>query len=339
MSSANFIDQVKIYCASGHGGAGAVHFRREKFIPKGGPDGGDGGRGGNIILQADAQLWTLLHFKYNRHHKAKNGSPGGKNCRTGLCAKDLILKVPLGTIAKDDQGSIIAEMAQKGQKQVLLQGGKGGLGNWHFKNSINRTPRYAQPGLPGIEAWVTLELKMMAEVGLVGFPNSGKSTLLSALTAAKPKIADYPFSTLAPQLGIVKYKDHLSFSIADIPGIIEGAGEGKGIGHRFLRHIERNALLLFLVPCDTKDILKEYNILLKELEVYNPELLDKKRLLAITKEDLLDEELKKQLELQLPKHLEIIFISSHHQTGLEELKDLLWKNISISSSLHLRGKE
>lgn len=330
MFSGNFIDQVKIYCASGHGGAGASHFRREKFIPKGGPDGGDGGDGGSLILQGSDQLWTLLHFKYNRHHKAKNGLPGRGNRMSGASGKDLVLKVPLGTIAKDEQGNIITEIAQQGERQVLFYGGKGGLGNWHFRNSVNRTPRYAQPGLPGREAWINLELKILADVGLVGFPNAGKSTLLSSVTAAKPKIADYAFTTLIPQLGIVRYRDERSFVMADIPGIIQGASEGKGIGHRFLRHIERNAVLLFLIPCDTKDLLKEYEILLKELAAYKPELLDKERLLAISKADLLDEELKKELETQLPEDLKTIFISSHHQKGLEELKDALWKCINIS---------
>ncbi|WP_103328008.1 GTPase ObgE [Bacteroidetes bacterium endosymbiont of Geopemphigus sp.] len=333
MFSENFIDQVKIYCASGHGGTGAAHFRREKFIPKGGPDGGDGGDGGSLILQGSAQLWTLLHFKYNRHHKAKNGSPGRGNRMSGASGKALVLKVPLGTIAKDEQGNTIAEITQQGEQQVLFQGGKGGLGNWHFRNSVNRTPRYAQPGLPGREAWISLELKILADVGLVGFPNTGKSTLLSSLTAAKPKISDYAFTTLIPQLGIVQYRNQHSFVIADIPGIIQGASQGKGIGHRFLRHIERNAVLLFLIPCDTEDLLKEYEILLKELAAYKPKLLDKKRLLVVSKTDLLDEEMKKKLEGRFPEGLETIFISSHHQKGLEDLKDALWKCIHISLDL------
>jgi len=329
MSSPNFIDYVKIYCRSGAGGPGAVHFRREKYVPKGGPDGGDGGRGGHIILRGNAQLWTLLHLKYTKHLKAQNGAAGtGQNC-TGKQGEDLIIEVPIGTVARHaETGEKMAEIMQDGQEIILLKGGRGGLGNQHFATSTHQTPRYAQPGEPSKEAWIILELKVLADVGLVGFPNAGKSTLLSVISAAKPEIADYPFTTITPNLGVVRYRDDRSFIVADIPGIIEGAAEGKGLGLRFLRHIERNSVLLFIIPVDSKDITKEYDILLNELRKYNPELLDKKRLLAITKADMIDEELKKAISKELPSDVPAIFISSVAQQGLQELKDLLWRAIT-----------
>ncbi|HCQ29170.1 MAG TPA: GTPase ObgE [Flavobacteriales bacterium] len=325
----NFIDYVKIHCRSGNGGAGSVHFRREKYIPKGGPDGGDGGRGGHIILRGNEQLWTLLHLKYRKHIKAKHGMPGMGAHKTGASGEDVVLEVPLGTVAKDaETGKVLFEITEHGEEKILMKGGRGGLGNAHFKSATNQTPRYAQPGEEGEEGWRILELKVLADVGLVGFPNAGKSTLLSAITAAKPKIADYAFTTLTPNLGIVSYRDHKSFVMADIPGIIEGAHAGKGLGLRFLRHIERNSTLLFLVPADADDIAREYEILLQELKKYNPELLDKKRVLAISKADLLDEELREEIKPALPKDIPSIFISSVTQENIEKLKDLLWQSMT-----------
>lgn len=328
MGNSNFVDYVKINCRSGRGGGGSAHLRREKFVPKGGPDGGDGGRGGHVILQGNAQMWTLLHLKYTRHIKAASGEAGGRQTSTGANGGDEIIEVPLGTVARfSENEEMICEITEDGEQHVLLEGGRGGLGNWHFKSSTNQTPRYAQPGEPGKEEWITLELKLLADVGLVGFPNAGKSTLLSVVSAAKPEIADYPFTTLRPNLGIVPYRDHRSFVMADIPGIIEGAHEGKGLGLRFLRHIERNSLLLFMVPCDAADIAREYAILLRELQLYNPELLDKQRILAISKSDMIDEELKVEMAAGLPD-LPYVFISSVAQQGLSELKDLIWEKLN-----------
>lgn len=325
MASSNFIDYVKISCTSGNGGSGSAHMRREKFVAKGGPDGGDGGRGGHIILRGNSHKWTLLHLRYKRHIKAGHGENGGKMTSTGADGNDVVLEVPLGTIAKDPEtGEKICEVVDDGQEVILMKGGRGGLGNNHFKSATNQTPRYAQPGEEGSEAWIILELKVLADVGLVGFPNAGKSTLLSVLSSAKPEIADYPFTTLAPNLGVVSYRDHRSFIMADIPGIIEGASEGKGIGTRFLRHIERNSILLFMIPADASDIVKEFDILMNELKVHNPELLDKERLLAITKSDMLDEELQAEMVNELPEGTETLFISSVAQKGLDELKDKLW---------------
>jgi GTP-binding protein len=324
--SSNFVDYVKICCRSGKGGAGSAHLHRDKFTRKGGPDGGDGGRGGHIIIKGNAQLWTLLHLKYTKHVIAEPGGVGSSALKKGADGKDVIIEVPLGTIARNaETGEIEFEITQDGEEKILVRGGRGGLGNNHFKSPTNQTPRYAQPGEPGKEEWKILELKVLADVGLVGFPNAGKSTLLSVLTAAKPEIADYPFTTLVPNLGIVKYKDYKTFVIADIPGIIEGAHEGKGLGIRFLRHIERNSILLFLIPADSKNIKQEYKILINELKQYNPELLDKKRILAISKSDMLDDELKKELKKELPRGVKHIFISSITQQGLDELKDMLWK--------------
>ena len=326
MASSNFIDYVRFCSRSGAGGAGAAHFRREKFVPKGGPDGGNGGRGGHIILQGNAQLWTLLHLKYKKHVIAENGRPGEGGSRTGAQGQDIILEVPLGTVAKrSDSGEKLGEITVNGEQMILTEGGRGGLGNEHFKTATNRTPRHAQPGEPGKEEWIVLELKLLADVGLVGFPNAGKSTLLSVLSAARPEIGDYPFTTLVPNLGVVSYRDHRSFVIADIPGIIEGAAEGKGLGLRFLRHIERNSVLLFMIPADSKDLREEYRILLHELKQYNPELLDKRRVLAVSKCDMLDEELMEEMENELPTELPCIFISSITNFGLPSLKDLLWK--------------
>ncbi len=328
MSSANFIDQIRIECRSGKGGAGSRHMRREKYIPKGGPDGGDGGRGGHIILRANPQLWTLLHLRYTKHVIAKGGESGGAGQRSGLMGEDRIIEVPLGTVAKDPEtGEVFCEITEPGQEIILLQGGRGGLGNQHFHSATFQTPRFAQPGEPGQEKWFVLELKVLADVGLVGFPNAGKSTLLAAVSAAKPKIADYPFTTLAPNLGIVSYRDNKSFVMADIPGIIEGAHEGKGIGLRFLRHIERNSVLLFMVPADSPDIKAEYDVLLNELKQYSPELLDKERILAVTKCDLLDEELAAAVRKELPKGIPHVLISSVANQGLAELKDLIWSKI------------
>lgn len=328
MTEGNFVDYVKIHLTSGKGGQGSAHLRREKYVAKGGPDGGDGGRGGHIIVRGNANLWTLVHYKFQRHFKAGHGGNGGKQTSTGANGEDVVLEVPLGTVVRDTEtNTILFEITEEGEEKIILKGGKGGLGNSHFKSSTNQTPRYAQPGLPGLEKQVTLELKLLADVGLVGFPNAGKSTLLSVVTSAKPKIADYEFTTLKPNLGIVKHRDFQSFVMADIPGIIEGAAEGKGLGHYFLRHIERNATLLFLIPADSKDISKEYGILLDELRRYNPELLDKQRLVAISKSDLLDEELKEMIRTELDKDFKevpYLFISSVTQLGIQELKDRLW---------------
>ena len=329
MSSPNFIDYVKFCSRSGSGGPGSSHFRREKFVPKGGPDGGDGGRGGHIILRGNKQLWTLLHLKYKKHVIATNGNPGEGGRRTGANGEDVVLDVPLGTIAKKaDSLEQLFEITDDGQEIILTQGGKGGLGNDHFKTATNQTPRYAQSGEPGIEEWIILELKVLADVGLVGFPNAGKSTLLSVISAAKPEIADYPFTTIVPNLGVVKYRDFKSFVVADIPGLIEGAAEGKGLGHRFLRHIERNSILLFLIPADSVDIGRDYNILMNELKKYNPELLDKKRVLAISKSDLLDQELKDELSKELPVDIKSLFISAVTNDGINNLKDILWREIN-----------
>ena len=325
MPDSNFIDYVKIYCASGHGGAGSMHLHRAKYVPKGGPDGGDGGRGGHIILRANPQFWTLIHLKYRKHVKADDGGHGEGGLRTGKNGADIILEVPVGTVAKDaETEEVLFEMMEPGEERVLCRGGRGGLGNNNFKTATNQTPRYAQPGEDGEEGWFILELKLLADVGLVGFPNAGKSTLLAAITAAKPKIANYAFTTLEPNLGIVKYYDDQSFVMADIPGIIEGAHEGKGIGIRFLRHIERNSVLLFMVSAEENDIAGSYKTLLNELEEYNPELLDKERLLAVTKCDMIDKEIEAQIEPSLPKGVPHIFISSVSGEGLKELKDMLW---------------
>jgi len=327
MAGSNFVDYVKIFCRSGKGGAGSAHLRREKFVAMGGPDGGDGGRGGHIIVRGNRNTWTLLHLKYKRHVFAGHGSHGSKQRSTGADGEDRVIEVPLGTIAKDaETGQVLFEITEHDQEQILVKGGRGGLGNWNFKSSINQTPRYAQPGEDGIEMAAILELKVLADVGLVGFPNAGKSTLLSVVSAAKPEIADYPFTTLVPNLGIVSYRDNKSFAMADIPGIIEGASEGKGLGIRFLRHIERNSILVFLVPADADDIKKEYLVLLNELEQYNPELLDKGRLLAISKSDMLDEELKQEIESDLPD-LPYVFISSVANNGITELKDMIWDQL------------
>lgn len=328
MADSNFIDYVKFCSRSGAGGAGSVHFRREKHVPKGGPDGGDGGRGGHIILRGNAQLWTLLHLKYKKHVIAEDGVGGEGGKRTGAFGKDVILDVPLGTVAKDaETGEKRFEITEDGQLVILTKGGRGGLGNDHFKTATNQAPHFAQPGEPGIEEWIILELKLLADVGLVGFPNAGKSTLLSSISAARPEIGDYPFTTLVPNLGVVSYRDDKSFVMADIPGIIEGAAEGKGLGIRFLRHIERNSILLFLIPADAANIRDQYRILLKELEKYNPELLDKKRILAISKVDMLDEVLMKEMEKEIPKEIPFIFISSISQYNLDKLKDLIWQAI------------
>jgi len=328
VSSPNFIDYVKFNSKSGNGGAGCLHFHREKFVEKGGPDGGDGGRGGHVILRGNSQMWTLLHLKFRKHIFAENGKPGeSQNC-TGATGKDQILDVPLGTVAKNaETGEIICEVTDHDQEIILTPGGRGGKGNLHFATSTNRAPQHAQPGEPGIEEWIILELKLLADVGLVGFPNAGKSTLLSVVSAAKPKIADYAFTTLTPNLGVVAYRDSRSFVMADIPGIIEGAAEGKGLGIRFLKHIERNSVLLFMIPTDAKDIRKEYEILLNELRKYNPELLDKKRLLAITKADMLDDELKEQMKREVPEEIPSIFISSLTNQGIVELKDMIWASL------------
>ncbi len=329
MADSNFIDYVKILCRSGKGGAGSRHFYRAKYIPKGGPDGGDGGRGGHIILRGNKNMWTLLPLKYQRHVFAGNGQSGTGNRSSGKDGEDKIIEVPCGTVVFDSEtGDFLCEVTQDGEEIKLLRGGRGGLGNWHFKSSTNRTPRYAQPGEPAIEKSVILELKLLADVGLVGFPNAGKSTLLSAISAARPKIADYPFTTMEPQLGIVSYRDNRSFVMADIPGIIEGASEGKGLGLRFLRHIERNAVLLFMVPADANDIRNEYEIMLNELARFNPELMDKQRVLAISKSDLLDEELMAEIEKELPDDLPHVFISAVSGMGLTALKDILWRAIT-----------
>lgn len=324
----NFIDYVKIHCRSGKGGKGSTYMRREKFVPKGGPAGGDGGRGGHVIVKGNEQLWTLLPLKYRKHIKAAHGDPGGRNQMSGKDGQDEIIEVPLGTVIKDaETEEVLGEISEDGQEIIILEGGKGGKGNVHFKSSVRQTPRYAQPGLPEKEGWIILELKVLADVGLVGFPNAGKSTLLSVISAAKPEIADYPFTTLVPNLGIVDYRDYRSFVMADIPGIIEGAHEGKGLGLRFLRHIERNSVLLFMVPADADDIQQEFKVLLNELKQFNPELMDKERLLAISKSDMLDDELKEEIKKDLPD-VPYVFISSVAQSGLMELKDLIWKTLN-----------
>ena len=329
VNGSNFVDYVKIHCAAGHGGAGSAHLHRSRLTAKGGPDGGDGGRGGNVYLRGNDQMWTLLHLKYKRHIKAGRGGNGSSNNSFGDDGEDQFVEVPLGTVAKDaETGEELFEITKHGEEIILRKGGLGGRGNSWFKNSVRQTPRYAQPGTEGEEGWNILELKVLADVGLVGFPNAGKSTLLSVISAAKPKIANYPFTTLVPNLGIVSYRDDRSFVMADIPGIIEGASEGKGLGLRFLRHIERNSTLLFLVPADADDIAAEYSILLKELETYNPELLDKDRLLSISKSDMLDEELKEEVEKTLPKGVKTVFFSSVAQQGLTDLKDLIWSQLN-----------
>lgn len=326
----NFVDYVKVCCRSGRGGSGSAHLHRDKHTAKGGPDGGDGGRGGHIILKANGQLWTLLHLKYRKHIIAESGLSGGSALKTGADGKDEILEVPVGTIARNaETGEVLFDLTEDGETKILTPGGRGGLGNWHFKSSTRQTPRYAQPGEPGLEEWIVLELKILADVGLVGFPNAGKSTLLSVVSAAKPEIGDYPFTTLVPNLGIVSYRDNKSFIMADIPGIIEGASEGKGLGYRFLRHIERNSVLLFMVPADTsRSIAEEYEILLNELTAYNPELIDKPRILAVTKSDMLDAELEAEMADGLPKDVPHIFISSVAQKNITPLKDLIWQAIN-----------
>ena len=332
MAESNFVDYVKIYCRSGKGGRGSSHFRREKYIPKGGPDGGDGGRGGHIYLRGNRNYWTLLHLKYERHILATNGESGSAKRSSGKDGEDRVIEVPCGTVVYDaETGEYLCDVTEDGQQVMLLKGGRGGLGNFNFKTSTNQAPRYAQPGEPAQERTIILQLKLLADVGLVGFPNAGKSTLLSVVSAAKPKIANYPFTTLEPNLGIVSYRDNRSFVMADIPGIIEGASEGKGLGLRFLRHIERNSLLLFMVPADTDDIRKEYAILSNELEKYNPDLLDKPRVLAITKSDLLDDELIEALSEELPEGIPTLFISAVAGKGITELKDLLWKALNEES--------
>jgi GTP-binding protein len=328
MSSPNFIDYVKFHSRSGKGGSGCLHFHREKFVPKGGPDGGDGGKGGSVILRGNAQLWTLLHLKYRKHISATDGGGGEGQNRTGADGNDEVVEVPLGTVARDaETGVQICEINGDGEEFILTPGGRGGKGNTHFASPTNQAPQHFQPGEPGQEHWVVLELKLLADVGLVGFPNAGKSTLLSVVSAAKPKIADYAFTTLTPNLGVVSYRDSQSFVMADIPGIIEGAAEGKGLGIRFLRHIERNALLLFMVPADSADIKKDYDILISELRQYNPEMLDKKRLLGISKSDMLDDELITAIKKELPEGIPAIFFSSITMQGIQELKDLIWKNL------------
>ena len=329
MTEGNFVDYIKVYASSGKGGRGSAHLHREKFITKGGPDGGDGGRGGHIILRGSKDMWTLFHLKFKKHFRAEQGGDGSKSRSTGKDGIDVYVDVPLGTIVRDSETSeIIFEITENGEEKILLEGGMGGRGNWHFKSSTNQTPRYAQPGVDGLDGWYQIELKLLADVGLVGFPNAGKSTLLSVITAAKPKIADYAFTTLKPNLGIVDYREYKSFVMADIPGIIEGAAEGKGLGHRFLRHIERNSTLLFLIPADSDDIHKEYEVLLNELKKHNPELLDKERLLAISKSDMLDDELQEEIKKEMPSGVPFLFFSSIAQIGLQELKDQLWKMLN-----------
>ncbi|MDE6238810.1 MAG: GTPase ObgE [Muribaculaceae bacterium] len=333
MADSNFIDYVKILCRSGKGGAGSRHFYRAKYVPKGGPDGGDGGRGGHIILKGNKNMWTLLPLKYRRHIFAGNGQSGSGGRSFGKDGEDVVIDVPCGTVVYDaETGEFLCEVTNDGEEVKLLKGGRGGLGNWHFKSSTNRTPRYAQPGEPAIEKSIVLELKMLADVGLVGFPNAGKSTLLSAVSAARPKIADYPFTTMEPQLGIVSYRDNRSFVMADIPGIIEGASEGKGLGLRFLRHIERNAVLLFMIPADANDIAEEYKILLNELEQFNPQLVDKHRIIAISKSDMLDQELMDEIAKTLPTDVPHVFISAVTGQGISELKDVLWQAITDDSN-------
>lgn len=329
MTEGNFTDYVKVFVTSGNGGKGSAHLHREKFVAKGGPDGGDGGKGGDVIIRGNKNLWTLIHFKFEKHFRAGHGEDGGSSRSTGADGKDVFLQVPLGTIVKDAQTEeILFEITEDGEEQIVLQGGKGGLGNWHFRSATNQTPRYAQSGIQGEEMEILLELKVLADVGLVGFPNAGKSTLLSVMTSAKPKIADYPFTTMKPNLGIVQYRDFQSFAIADIPGIIEGASQGKGLGHYFLRHIERNATLLFLIPADSKDIVAEYEILLNELKEYNPELLDKERVIAISKSDMLDQELETELNNEIKGkfgNVPYLFISAVSGKGIVTLKDKLWE--------------
>ena len=333
MPESNFIDYVKIFCRSGKGGRGAMHLHRAKYLPKGGPDGGDGGRGGNIYLRGNRNLWTLLHLRYQRHVFAGNGGNGSKDCSHGKDGEDKYIEVPCGTVAYDaDTGKFLTDVTYDGQEVLLLKGGRGGLGNWQFRTATNQTPRYAQPGEPAIEQNIILELKLLADVGLVGFPNAGKSTLLSALSSAKPKIANYPFTTLVPNLGIVNYRDSQSFVMADIPGIIEGANQGKGLGLRFLRHIERNSLLLFMIPVDSEDINKEYEILLHELEQFNPQMLDKHRVLAITKCDIIDEEMVMDIASQIKINIPTVFISAVAQYGLDKLKDTLWEELNNESN-------
>ena len=329
MADSNFVDYVKLFLASGDGGAGSTHLHREKYIAKGGPDGGNGGRGGHIILRGNAQFWTLIHLKYRKHIKAKPGENGSKSLMTGANGEDIYLDVPLGTVAKNaETGEVLFEITEDKQEQIIVKGGRGGLGNAFFKSATLQTPRFAQPGEPRQEGWFILELKILADVGLVGFPNAGKSTLLSTVSAARPKVADYAFTTLEPSIGIVSYRDDKSFVMADIPGIIEGAHEGRGLGHRFLRHIERNSLLLFLVAADSNDIAADYTTLLRELKLYNPELLDKERILAISKSDMLDEELMKEIKRHLPRKIPHIFISSVTGYNITELKDLIWKELN-----------
>lgn len=332
MTASNFIDYVKIYCSSGRGGAGSSHLRREKYVPKGGPDGGDGGNGGSIILQGSASMWTLLHLKYDRHFRAGHGSAGGSANKKGADGKSVVIYVPLGTVVRDvGSGELVFEITEDNESRVLLKGGRGGRGNTHFKSSTNQTPRYAQSGESMLEGEFILELKVLADVGLVGFPNAGKSTLISVLSSAKPRIADYPFTTLTPKLGIVEYRDHRSFIMADIPGIIEGASAGKGLGIRFLRHIERNSVLLFVIPVDSADIGNEYRILLNELRLYNPELLDKERIIAISKSDIFDDELLEDVVSGLDVKVPYVVISSVKQEGLLFLKDLIWEKINFTS--------
>jgi len=328
MEKTNFIDLIKVFCRSGHGGAGSRHFLRNKLTAFGGPDGGDGGRGANIVLRGNKNLWTLLHLRYYKNILAENGENGSKNNCTGRDGKDIVIEVPLGTIATVEETGERIEILEDGEEKILLKGGRGGLGNSHFATPTNQAPTHSQPGEPGVESFVSLELKVLADVGLVGFPNAGKSTLLSVITAAKPKIANYAFTTITPQLGMVEYRDNKSFCVADLPGIIEGAAEGKGLGHRFLRHIERNPVLLFVIPADSNDHLEELTILQNELKEYNPELLDKKFVIAISKSDMLDEELKAAVEKELPENIPHVFISSITNTGLVELKDLLWKTLN-----------
>ncbi|MDR0811089.1 MAG: GTPase ObgE [Paludibacter sp.] len=333
MSESNFIDYVKIYCRSGKGGAGSMHFHREKFIDKGGPDGGDGGRGGHVILRGNKNFWTLIHLKYSRHVFAHDGGTGSSSRSFGADGADKIIDVPCGTVAYDaESGNFLCDITEDGQEVVLLRGGRGGQGNWHFRTATNQTPRFAQPGEPRVEQTVILQLKVLADVGLVGFPNAGKSTLLSVVSAAKPEIADYPFTTLVPNLGIVSYRDNKSFVMADIPGIIEGAAEGKGLGLRFLRHIERNSILLFLVPADSADIERDYRILLNELQKYNPELAEKQRILAVTKCDMLDEELIAAMRKEIPADIRTVFISSVSGLGISELKDIIWEELNKESN-------
>ena len=329
MEKSNFVDQIRIFCRSGHGGAGSKHFMRTKFNPQAGPDGGDGGRGGHIILRGNKNLWTLLHLRYYKNVLAENGEGGSGNNCTGRSGKDIIIEVPLGTVARDEEtDELEAEILEDGQEIIWIRGGRGGLGNARFATPTNQAPEHAQPGEPGEEAWKVLELKVLADVGLVGFPNAGKSTLLSVISAAKPKIADYAFTTLTPQLGMVEYRGSQSFCVADLPGIIEGAAEGKGLGHRFLRHIERNSILLFVLPADSNDHMKEFQVLLNELEQYNPELLHKQFVIAVSKSDLLDDELKEAVSKELPQHVPHVFISAATNQGLQELKDLLWRTLN-----------